>query len=153
MNSVKPGPSGQREYAALPGLSELLLENFSDAVFANDVQTRVIEFWNRGAEALFGWAAEEALGKKPVALLGTLWAPGEDFESMVRTDLVMPGLNGLELAERMRLVRASIRVVFMSGYSYESVAEASVEHLPAMVSKPFTPETLAAKVREVLDRE
>ena len=68
------------------------------------------------------------------------------------TDVVMPGMNGRELAERMRQLRPLTKVVFMSGYtdrimSHDGVLDESVVYL----QKPFTPEQLSAAVRRVLE--
>jgi len=74
-----------------------------------------------------------------------------DFELLL-TDVVMPGLSGLELARRLASINPKLRVLFMSGYSYETLAERGPPALAsAMLAKPFTPESLGAKVREVLD--
>ena len=72
---------------------------------------------------------------------------------LLLTDVVMPGLNGRVLAERLRRLRPALRVLFVSGYAQsaivrDGVVEPSVEFLP----KPFTPVTLRARVREILDR-
>jgi len=67
---------------------------------------------------------------------------------LVLTDVIMPGMNGPELADRLKGVRR-IRVLFMSGYS--ETMEGGHDPKLAYIQKPFTPETLARKVREVLD--
>jgi CheY-like chemotaxis protein len=70
------------------------------------------------------------------------------------TDLVMPGMSGTALAERVRASRLNVKVLFMSGYSDEAAGRAWLagagEHF---VAKPFRPETLARKVREVLESD
>jgi len=63
------------------------------------------------------------------------------------TDVVMPGMGGWELAEAMRRRYPGLRVLFVSGYTQTNLAERGVE----LLSKPFTPTTLLARVRLVLD--
>jgi two-component system cell cycle sensor histidine kinase/response regulator CckA len=66
--------------------------------------------------------------------------------------VVMPGLSGRDVAERLGMSRPGIRVLFMSGYTDNVIAARGVlDPGTAFLSKPFTPDTLAAKVRDVLD--
>lgn len=67
------------------------------------------------------------------------------------TDVVMPHMGGRELAVALLATRPDMRVLFMSGYA-ESAIEHQGELIPgaAFLSKPFTPDALAAKVRAVL---
>ena len=82
-------------------------------------------------------------------------AVAEGFAGTIRlmlTDVIMPGMNGRQLADRMALVRPEMRVVFMSGYtdrimSKDGVLDSSVAYL----QKPFTSEQLNVKVRQVLE--
>jgi PAS domain S-box-containing protein len=70
---------------------------------------------------------------------------------LLLTDVVMPGLNGKLLAERLRASRPELRVIFMSGYADEVIGQRGLrESGAAWLPKPFSPEELAAKVREVL---
>ena len=71
---------------------------------------------------------------------------------LVITDVMMPGMNGRELAELLLARRPSLRVLFMSGYA-EDVLASDVGLVPgtAFLGKPFKPKALVAKVREVLD--
>jgi two-component system cell cycle sensor histidine kinase/response regulator CckA len=72
---------------------------------------------------------------------------------LLLTDVVMPGLNGRELATRLANLRPDARVIFMSGYTDDAVTRHGVlEPGSAYVQKPFTPDAIARKVREVLDR-
>jgi PAS domain S-box-containing protein len=70
---------------------------------------------------------------------------------LVVTDVVMTDMNGREVANQISQVRPDARILFMSGYTAEVIAhhgvlDAGMEYL----QKPFTPECLAQKVREVL---
>jgi CheY-like chemotaxis protein len=67
-------------------------------------------------------------------------------------DVVMPGLTGPELADRLRATRHETKVVFMSGYTTEVMDQYGLVRSGApFIGKPFTPELLLRKVREALD--
>jgi CheY-like chemotaxis protein len=71
---------------------------------------------------------------------------------MVLTDVVMPGLSGRELVRQLAAFRPGIAVLYISGYSEEAIAQHGVlDPGTAFLQKPFTPDRLASKVREVLD--
>ncbi len=68
------------------------------------------------------------------------------------TDVVMPGMNGKELSERLVAVRPGLRFLFVSGYTANIIAERGVlDEGVKLLAKPFTLASLAAAVREVLD--
>jgi DNA-binding response OmpR family regulator len=72
---------------------------------------------------------------------------------LLLTDVVMPVMNGRELAEQVRVIRPAIKVLFMSAYTTETVVDYGIRIAPGepFVVKPFTIEALAAKVRAILD--
>jgi PAS domain S-box-containing protein len=71
---------------------------------------------------------------------------------LIITDLVMPGMGGRQLARALQQRRPNARVLFMSGYTEDAVMRHRfLEREAAFIGKPFTPERLVGKVREVLD--
>ncbi len=71
---------------------------------------------------------------------------------MVLTDVVMPNLSGPDMAEKVKSLRHDAKVVFMSGYTSDVIGQYGVLRSGApFVAKPFSPDGLARKLREVLD--
>jgi two-component system cell cycle sensor histidine kinase/response regulator CckA len=72
---------------------------------------------------------------------------------LLLTDVVMPRISGTEIARLVSQRRPGIRILYMSGYTADTTVHHGVlEHGVAFLQKPFTPATLATKVREVLDQ-
>jgi len=72
--------------------------------------------------------------------------------SLVVTDVVMPTMSGRELVRRLTDKHPHLRVLYMSGYTDNVITSGGVlEPGLAFLQKPFTPASLASKVREVLD--
>ena len=70
---------------------------------------------------------------------------------LLLTDVVMPGMTGPELADRIKPLRPSMEAIFMSGYSERAITDRRTLELAGVyLPKPFSPEALAAKVRGVL---
>ena len=67
------------------------------------------------------------------------------------TDLVMPGINGHELASRFSKLRSGIKVLYTSGYAPDEILGDEPENTVHFVGKPYSIDVLTAKIREVLD--
>ena len=67
------------------------------------------------------------------------------------SDVVMPELGGRELAQRARMMRPDLKVLFMSGHTQDVILKEGIKKGAAFLQKPFSPIELAHKVRELLD--
>jgi signal transduction histidine kinase/ActR/RegA family two-component response regulator/putative methionine-R-sulfoxide reductase with GAF domain len=73
---------------------------------------------------------------------------------LLLTDLVMPNMNGYELAKRFRSQRPEVQVLYTSGYlPGDTPVHDTVEMDAEFLQKPYNPDVLVQKVREILDRE
>jgi CheY-like chemotaxis protein len=70
------------------------------------------------------------------------------------TDVVMPEMNGRELADRLLEIRPGMKHLFMSGYTADVIAHRGVlDEGINFIQKPFSLKDLAVKIRDVLDRD
>jgi PAS domain S-box-containing protein len=97
-----------------------------------------------------GYTVHEAVnGRKALDILNR---NGKNIDLII-TDLVMPEMNGKELATEVGKILPDIRVLFTSGYTEDSiVSSGSLDRGIDFLQKPYSIQTLAKKVREVLDR-
>ena len=99
--------------------------------------------------AKYGYNVLEATDG-PAALLVS--ADRKTIDLLV-SDVVMPEMSGRQLADALLTSRPQCRILFMSGYNEEMLADRTAGGpTEAFIQKPFTPVTLARKVREILDR-
>lgn len=121
-----------------------------------------------GTETIL-WVEDEpgvrALAKQILESKGyTVLVAGEYLEALARsaqhagtihlllTDVIMPGLNGKELAESLLALRPDLKVLFISGYTADAIAQHGIlEEGVAYLAKPFVPRELLEKVRTTLD--
>jgi PAS domain S-box-containing protein len=133
-------PAAGAEPAAAAGTETILLVEDEDAVRAVARES----LRRQGYQVLEASDAETALG---------VAAGFEGTIGLLLTDVVMPGLSGRALADRLTAQRPATRVLYMSGYTDDAIVQHGVlEPGLSFLQKPFTPDVLAHKVREVLDR-
>jgi PAS domain S-box-containing protein len=97
----------------------------------------------RGYTVLIARSAEEAEG---------LFSEHHERISLLLTDVVLPGINGPKLYERLRTRDPSLKVLYMSGHTGNATVHQGVlDAGAAFMQKPFTLEMIARKVRQVLD--
>ncbi len=122
------------------GTETLLLVEDEDAVRA--LASRVLT--EQGYVVL-----EARNGREALALLDR---PDHGVHLVV-TDVVMPDIGGVELAERLGRTHPDIRIVYMSGYTESDKLQPGVRNSPyPFLQKPFSPDSLALRIREALDR-
>jgi CheY-like chemotaxis protein len=136
---AEPKAQGRRGFASLPRGTEtvLLVED------EQGVRELIRDFLLR-----CGYTVLEAAD--PTEALA-LFDAKRDVLQLLITDVVMPQMNGRELAERLVARRPGLGVLFMSGYTDDQVLAHGVARGAGFLQKPFTPDVLARKVREVLD--
>jgi len=97
----------------------------------------------------YGYRVLEARDGKEALLLS------EQHEGPIHlllTDVVMPVMNGRELAERLKPLQTKMKVLYMSGYTDSAIVHSgTLESGMPFIQKPFTPKVLASKCRKVLD--
>jgi len=126
-------PAAPQQSPVLRGVETILLVEDEDAV-RHVVETMLKR---HGYEVLPAHSAADAM------------ALAERYDGVIHlliTDMVMPGMSGRKMAERLLQQRADMRVLFVSGYGEPVGTQASANFL----QKPFTTEELALKIREVL---
>jgi len=130
----------RREPAQAPGGDETILL-VEDEKAVRSLQRRVL------SES--GYALLEA-GQAEEALRLAMGHPG--VIHLLVTDIVMPHMSGVQLAERLKTIRPGIRVLFLSGHTNDAMLKHGVlEAEVSFLQKPFTPPALRRKIREVLD--
>lgn len=94
---------------------------------------------------------EASSGEQALHLMSELH--GKQIHALL-TDMVMPGMGGKELADKLKSICPDIRVLFTSGYTENmTIHSGHFKMGEAFLQKPFSPRALTYKIREVLDRQ
>jgi CheY-like chemotaxis protein/rRNA processing protein Gar1 len=127
--------------ATLPkgGSATVLVAEDEDTV--RNLTTRILE--RNGYRVISAANAEEAL---------RLWPDWRQDVDFLLTDVIMPGINGLELFNRLKDDKPELRVLYMSGYPEDVIADHGMNTgTVQLLEKPFSPDKLLTKIREILD--
>lgn len=134
-------------HVALPVSPELL--KGSETVFVIEDNAGVRKFI-RDALQRYGYEILEASnGENAIGIIGD---HSDKRVHLLLTDVVIPGMNGRECAERLTSFHPEMKVLYMSGHTEGAIVHQGVlEPGVAFLQKPFTPKLLAQEVRHVLD--
>lgn len=69
---------------------------------------------------------------------------------LLLTDVMMPGMGGVELSHKLRAMQPGVKVLYMTGY--DDGALTARAHGAALLRKPFTSEALSSEIRRSLDQ-
>jgi len=130
-------PAGQPVRAAAVPRNILLVE---DEEQVRNLTRTILE--RQGHRILHAGAGEEAL---------VLARDASQAIDLLLSDIVMPRMNGLELAKEVRALRPGIRILFMSGYTDNAVVrQGMIDADTPFIQKPFTAAALYSKIQEVM---
>lgn len=136
-----PNNKGLTSPAALPRGVETILVVEDEA--------RVRELVSRVLRSSGYTVLEANNGREALHLYGHQNGPIQ----LLLTDVVMPGMNGRMLADRLKVVQPGLKVIYMSGYTDDAIIQHGVLDAGAIfIQKPFTTDALIRRVRETLDR-
>ncbi len=138
---AKPEPLRPKAVAATPARGTETLLLVEDQAQVRQVVTRCLE--SLGYTVVAASAPSEAEQR---------FAERGQEIALLLTDVVLPERTGCELHKRLSASRPGLKVLYMSGYAESAMSRGdTLVRGAAFLQKPFTPATLAAKVREVLD--
>ncbi|HTK75875.1 MAG TPA: PAS domain S-box protein [Gemmataceae bacterium] len=138
--AVAPGKAGRPLQKAGRSAGTVLIVEDEDMVRG---MIRTVMQWN-------GYTILEARhGAEALALCDQYPRPID----LLITDIVMPKMNGRELSEKLLKLRPNLKVLYISGYAGETLSKLDQKDVGNFLQKPFTPNVLAQKVHETLERE
>jgi nitrogen-specific signal transduction histidine kinase len=137
--SAAPAPAMPRRLSALTGTETILLVEDDQRV--RSLLRDILSI--RGYTVIDAEDGHEALMKL---------APAVERVDLVLTDVVMPGMNGRELGEQALHLNPRLKIIYTSGYTEdECLRRQVIEKHAHFLQKPFMPQKLLEKIREVLD--
>ena len=135
--SPVPGPKGSPEWSH--GTETILL--VEDAEIIRQLAREIIV--RAGYRVLEAGDAEQALA---------VASAHSGHIDLLLTDVIMPGRSGVELATRLKSIRTDVNVLYMSGYTDNAIVRNGLlADEASFLQKPFTPEDLLRKVRQMLE--
>ena len=137
--AIESGPPRAAPARSLAGTETVLVVE-DEAAVRNFVGAVLRSYGYRVLEAVSGEDALALCGRDPSPI------------DLLLTDVVMPGMNGRGLAERLAVLRPGAGVLYMSGYTEDAALHEGVQNLDAaFLAKPFSAALLVTAVREALD--
>jgi signal transduction histidine kinase/ActR/RegA family two-component response regulator len=135
----RPAPASPAALGAVQGRETILLVEDDEAV--RELTATILR--SRGFVVVAAASGEEA---------ETVMARDGHRIDLILSDIVLSGMSGPNLVERLHAAWPDLRVVFMSGYADDAVVRHGLlEREVAFVQKPFVPDVLLRKIRETLD--
>jgi PAS domain S-box-containing protein len=132
-------PAGKQEDIPLKG---------TESVLVVEDEAQLLDLAKNSLE-LYGYNVFTA--KSPGDAILLCERSSQKFDLLI-SDVVMPGMNGKELKERLDVLKPGMKVIFMSGYTADVVAHRGIlDEGVNFLQKPFSPRSLARKAREVLN--
>jgi PAS domain S-box-containing protein len=124
--------------SALASETVLLVE---DEASVREISRKILV--EQGYDVLEATNGEEAL---------QIWRENQSKINLILTDVVMPGINGYELASIINKEKKNVKILYMSGYTEEAISpKEDYSSNVALLEKPFTPTELLTAVRKSLD--
>lgn len=136
---IKPYIDHHKTSDQLIGEETIMIVEDENAVL--DLMMKVLN--QHGYKVLQSFSAEDAL---------TMISNMDEPVHILLTDVVLPGMNGRELAEKVLKIKPDIKVIYVSGYTDQVIGKDGIlDEKTDYIQKPFSPFFLLKKVREVLE--
>jgi len=141
---------GESVAASLPAQLPVAEQQGGETILLVEDESKLRQLTRQYLENQGYTVVEAASGAHAIQLSVTLQGPIH----LLLTDVIMPGMNGRELAHQISEQRPNVKVIYMSGYTENAIGHnGTLDAGIILLQKPFTLPTLKAKVREVLDHQ